>query len=81
MNVYRTYITSSTIMITTTKRNKSKFRKVSGGAAIIAAAGKYKPDNSLIMFCTEFPFKINHLHYQRQCVQNDQMHYAVVRRR
>ena len=45
MNVYRTYISSSTIMICTTKRNKSKFRKVSASAAAIiaAAAGKYKP--------------------------------------
>ena len=42
MNIYRTYITSSTIMIST-KRQKSKFRKVSAADA----AGKY--DQTIIL--------------------------------
>jgi len=40
MNVYRTYISSSSIMITTTKRNKSKFRKVFGGILMGCINGK-----------------------------------------
>ena len=42
MNIYRTYITSSTIMIST-KRQKSKFRKVSAADP----AGKY--DQTIIL--------------------------------
>ena len=57
MNVYRTYISSSTIMITSTKRNKSKFRKVSA-AAIAAAAEKYTQTIPSFFFYTKPPLKI-----------------------
>ena len=64
MNVYRTYISSSTIMICTTKRNKSKFRKVSAAAIIAPAAGKYKPGQfSNNLFAQNLHKQRNQLYY------------------